>query len=137
MERSAELRELISAWFEAFSRGDGAWIKRHISRHEDVRLIGTDPGNWYAGHHVGEFLAAAVDELAGTVKIVPIEDTLALREGGVGWGITRATLQLPEGSEIGFRWSAVFRQEEGEWKAVQIHGSIGVPDEEALGAEAQ
>jgi hypothetical protein len=137
MERSPELRDLIGAWFEAFSQGDGAWIKRHISRENDVRLIGTDPSNWYEGQRVGEFLAEAVDELGGTVKILPADDLLALREGSIGWGITRATLQLPDGKEIGFRWSAVFRQDEGEWKAVQIHGSIGVPDEELLGAQSQ
>jgi hypothetical protein len=136
MERSPELQELIGAWFEAFSRGDGTWIKRHISRKDDVRLIGTDPSNWYEGRHVGEFLGGAVDELRGTVSIVPSEDMLALREGSIAWGITRATLLLPDATEVAFRWSAVFRQEEGEWKAVQIHGSIGVPDEELLGAGA-
>jgi hypothetical protein len=137
MERSRELHELIGGWFEAFSRGDGAWINRHISRKDDVRLIGTDPSNWYEGQRVGEFLPEAVDELRGAVKILPADDLLALREGRIGWGKTRATLQLPDGKEIGFRWSAVFRQEQGEWKAVQIHGSIGVPDEEVLGAGSQ
>jgi hypothetical protein len=134
MERSPELHELIRAWFEAFSQGDGAWINRHISREDDVRLIGTDPGNWLEGRRVGEFLGEAVDALGGSVKIVPT-DVLALREGGIGWGITRASLELPGGKEIGFRWSAVFHQEEGEWRAVQIHGSVGVPDEELLGAD--
>ena len=137
MERSPELQELISAWFAAFSRGDGAWIKRHISRNDDVRLIGTDPSNWYEGERVGEFLSAAVDELGGAVKIFPTEDMLALREERIGWGVTRATLQLPNAKEVELRWSAVFRQEGDEWRAVQIHGSLAVPDDKVFGAEAQ
>jgi ketosteroid isomerase-like protein len=132
VERSRDLEELIADWFEAFSRGDGAWIERHVSREDDVRLVGTDPGDWQEGHRVGDFLKKAVEDLGGTVKIVPGE-VLGLRQGSVGWGVTRATLRLPGGKEIGFRWTAVFRQEDGEWKAVQIHGSIGVPDEELLG----
>jgi ketosteroid isomerase-like protein len=135
MERSPQLQELVGAWFDAFSRGDGAWISRHISRDDDVRLIGTDPANWVEGERVAPFLADVVNELAGAVEIVP-RDVLALREGSIGWGVMRATLRLPGGNEVGFRWSAVFRQEDGEWKAVQIHGSIGVRDEEAFAGES-
>jgi hypothetical protein len=29
----------------------------------------------------------------------------------------------------------VFHQEQGEWKIVQWHGSIGIPNEEAMGQE--
>lgn len=132
MERSPELQELVADWFAAVSRGDGAWLGRHISRADDVRLIGTDPGDWHVGPRVSEFLTEAVDELEGAVEIRP-DEVLALREGGIGWGIMRATMRLPDGRAIGFRWSAVFRQEEGAWRAVQIHGSIGVPDEGVLG----
>jgi ketosteroid isomerase-like protein len=133
MERSRELEKLIAGWFEAFSRGDGEWIHRHVSREDHVRLIGSDPGDWQQGDRVAEFLKQAVDGLGGTFAIIPGE-VLGLREGSVGWGIARASLRLPDGKEVGFRWSAVFRQEGGEWKAVQIHGSIGVPDQELLGA---
>ena len=60
---------------------------------------------------------------------------MALRDGPLGWGTMRGRVKRPDGNEIGFRWTAVFRQENGVWKAVQIHGSIGVPDEQAFGAE--
>lgn len=61
---------------------------------------------------------------------------LAFREGNVGWGNTRPTLTLRGGNEITFRWSAVFRRENGEWKAVQIHASVAIPDEELLATDS-
>ena len=38
----------------------------------------------------------------------------------------RAALILTDGTEASFRWTAVFRQEGGEWKMIQGHASIGV-----------
>ena len=132
MERSPELQEMIVDWWQAFSRGDGSWFDRHVSRGAAVRLAGTDSNEWLEGRRVGEFLKAAVEALGGTLKISPGEP-VAFREGNVGWGNTRPTLTLRGGSEINLRWSAVFRREDGEWKAVQIHASVAIPDEELLG----
>ena len=56
----------------------------------------------------------------------------AYEEGSVGWGIARPTFILPNGKQIPFRWSAVFHQEDGEWKMVQFHASVGVPNEQLL-----
>jgi hypothetical protein len=134
MERSPELREMIADWWEAFSRGDGTWFERHVSREAEVRLAGTDSNEWLEGQRVGEFLKGAVEALGGTLKISPGEP-VAFRAGNVGWGNTRPTLTLPDGRQIDFRWSAVFRQEDGEWKAVQIHASVAIPDEELLGVD--
>jgi hypothetical protein len=134
MERSCELQDIIAAWWEAFSRGDGTWFDRHVSRRADVRLVGTDSNEWLEGHGVGEFIKGAVEALDGALKISPGEP-VAFRDGNVAWGNTRPTLTLPDGTEINFRWSAVFRQEDGEWKAVQIHASVAIPDEELLGRD--
>ncbi|MEX2555213.1 MAG: nuclear transport factor 2 family protein [Actinomycetota bacterium] len=135
MERSPELEEVIVDWWDAFSRGDGSWFDRHVSRGAAVRLAGTDSNEWLAGGRVGEFLKGAVEALGGTLKISPGEP-VAFREGNVGWGNTRPTLTLRGGNEINFRWSAVFRREDGEWKAVQIHASVAIPDEELLGTDS-
>jgi hypothetical protein len=45
---------------------------------------------------------------------------------------------LPNGKSFSPRWSAVFHQEGGEWKLVQmhaseLHASVGIPNEELLG----
>jgi hypothetical protein len=134
MERSPELQELIADWFEAFSRGDGTWLHRHVSPEADVRLIGTDPNECLEGQRVGGFLKSAAEAIGGDVEISPGEP-VAVREGNVGWAITRPTFTLPDGREITPRRSAVFRREDGEWKAVQIHASVGIPNEELLGMD--
>jgi ketosteroid isomerase-like protein len=35
----------------------------------------------------------------------------------------------PDGTEIEFRMTAVFHNENGQWKVVQQHASVGVPNE--------
>jgi SnoaL-like domain len=134
MERSPELQRMMADWWEAFSRGDGTWFDRRVSREEDLRLAGTDSNEWLEGQRVGEHIKGAVEALGGTIKIFP-GHPVACREGNVGWGSSRPTLTLPDGREINLRWSAVFRQEDGEWRTVQLHLSVAVPDEELLGME--
>lgn len=58
-------------------------------------------------------------------------ETEAFSEGSVGWGATRLSITFPDGTLVSPRWTAVLHQEHGEWKFVQLHASIGVPDEEA------
>ena len=39
--------------------------------------------------------------------------------------------------EFPFRLSVVYRREDGAWKMVHFHSSVGVPNEEAVGVEVQ
>ncbi len=59
----------------------------------------------------------------------------AYREDMVGWVADQGTSTLPDGSEVPFRLTAVFHQENGDWKLIQEHASLGVSNEEALGEE--
>jgi hypothetical protein len=47
-----------------------------------------------------------------------------------------SSFRIPDGTEIPFRNSAVFLQEDGEWKLVHAHASIGVRNEEMFGEDA-
>jgi hypothetical protein len=134
MQPSSELGTIITAWFESVSKGDPSWIDRHISRKAGVRLVGTDPNEWLVGEQVAEMLRGEVQAMANIVK-VSMGDLEAYQEGSVGWGLARPTLTLPNGQQISPRWSAVFHQEEGEWKLVQLHASVGISNEELLGME--
>jgi hypothetical protein len=134
MERSPELCDIIVGWFEAVSTGDASWVDRHVSRQAGVRLVGTDPNEWLEAERVADFLTGEVQAMGGNVSISPGEPE-TFREGTVGWGVARPTITLPDGREIAPRWSAVFHQEAGEWKIVQLHASVGVPNEELLGIE--
>jgi hypothetical protein len=49
----------------------------------------------------------------------------AFREGTVGWVADWLTLTLPNGTGVPVRVTAVFHWENGDWKLVQYHGSLG------------
>ena len=134
MQPSSELRTIIAAWFESVSKGDPSWVDRYISRKAGTRLVGTDPNELLAGERVAEFLKEEVQAMGGVVK-VSIGEVEAYQEGSVGWGLARPTLTLPGGKQVFPRWSAIFHQEDGEWKLVQLHASVGIPNEELLGME--
>ncbi len=69
---------------------------------------------------------------AAGMQIIPGQ-LQAYREGNVGWVIDCDPLfRLPDGLEMPFRSSWVFRRENGEWKLVHVHTSIGVRNDEAL-----
>ena len=49
------------------------------------------------------------------------------------WGRARPTITLPNGQSFSPRWGAVLHREDGAWKIVQLHASVGVSNEELLG----
>jgi len=131
MQASTELRNVIEDYFRALVSGDPAWTDRYISRRAGVRLVGTYPAEWLEGPRVVEFLREEVKALGGVVQVMAIE-TEAYREGTVGWGVANPILALPDGRQFSPRWSAVFHQEDGDWKLVQLHASVGVTNEALL-----
>lgn len=42
---------------------------------------------------------------------------------------------MPDGSSVPMRLTGVFHNEDGGWKAVQLHLLVGVGNEDALGRE--
>jgi ketosteroid isomerase-like protein len=134
MQPSTELSRIIAAWFESVSKGDSSWADHYISRKDGTRLVGTDPNEVLAGEQVAEFLKGEVQAMGGVVKVA-VGEVEAYQEGSVGWGLARPTLTLPDGKQVFPRWSAVFHQEDGEWKLVQLHASVGISNEELLGME--
>jgi ketosteroid isomerase-like protein len=134
MEQSSEVRDLMLRFYEALGSGDAGFFDRHFSAAEEVRGIGTDPAEWWSG---GATLADVWKQQLAAMGSMSIAsgDLEAYSEGSVGWAADRATFTLPDGTAIPIRFTAVFHQEDGEWKLVQSHGSIGVTNEESFGEE--
>jgi ketosteroid isomerase-like protein len=130
MERSPELEALVESWFAAATSGDASLVERHVSRADGVRLIGSDPAELFrGGAAVSEFLSGEVAGAGGQVDFRPAA-VEAFREGSVGWATTQLTITLPDGRHVSPRWSSVFHLEDGIWKFVQTHASIGVANDE-------
>ncbi len=48
----------------------------------------------------------------------------------MGWATTNVTITMPDGKHVSPRWSAVFHLEDGVWRFVQTHASIGIANED-------
>ena len=130
MKRSVEIEDLVRMWFDAASRGDASLLDRHVAASPAVRLVGSDPEEWFqGGDAVRAFLKGEVEGGGGNATFTP-SDTEGYAQGDVGWAATRLTITLPDGRRVSPRWTAVFVREDGEWKFVQTHASIAVPNAE-------
>jgi hypothetical protein len=134
VEHSDELRDLTLRLYEAEATGDLSFIDRHVSRQEGAVYIGSDPNEWWEGFEAFVEAMRAQSEAMGEMQIVAGQ-LQAYREGSVGWSIDRdALFRLPDGTEIPFRNTCVFVEEDGEWKLIHGHTSIGVGNEQLFGA---
>jgi hypothetical protein len=102
-----------------------------ISRQQESMVLGTDPGEWLGDRDtwVAGF-AEQVRAMPG-VRLEP-GDPVCYEEGSVGWAADRARFVLPDGAVVPIRLTVVARREEGEWRLVQAHFSVGVPNEDLL-----
>jgi ketosteroid isomerase-like protein len=133
MTPSPELRDLTLRFYDAATRGDHAALATLYAA--DALLIGTDPTEWWTGTDtIARVFQAQIEAMGGSMPIVP-GDPRAYAEGAVGWAADQPRFRMPDGTEVPFRFTAVFRKEADGWKVVQQHVSIGVPNEEALGKE--
>lgn len=64
-------------------------------------------------------------------------DPKAYEEGSMGWVVDEPDFGFPDGSVMKPRVTAVVRQEDGAWRIVHAHFSVGVPDEEVVELQAR
>jgi hypothetical protein len=130
MKKSSELRDLILRLYDAMRDGDiDAWESLQSSQ-DGVLSIGTDPDEWWAGYDtITKVTRAQMVGLAGSKME---GDPQAYVEGTVGWYADNVTWTIPSGTVIRARITGVCHKEDGEWKFVQTHISIGVPNSEAF-----
>jgi ketosteroid isomerase-like protein len=134
MKASDELRQLTSRGLEAFAEEGLGFFTRRIAQQEGVLAIGTDPSEWWEGYEGITGIFKAQSEAMQGMSIVGANPQ-AYVEGSVGWAATQAAIRMPDGSEFPIRLTIVYHQEDGEWKVVQWHGSVGVSNEENFGED--
>ena len=132
MEQSTELRDFVLSSYQARQRGTAVdFWERHLSQQDGVLVIGTDPDEWWLGYTAILEMAKSGD---GGLEVSTIEsDPQAYAEGTVGWFADNFEWKLPNGAAIAARLTGVCHKEDGDWKIVQMHVSIGIPNEEAFG----
>jgi ketosteroid isomerase-like protein len=131
-ERSSEIEQVMRDTVEAMARSDFDVIERHTSRDACVVSIGSDASEWAEGHDeiMRLFRDSGTPESELGVR-AGLGDAKAFREGNVGWVAAHGWFEM-DGRRVPVRLTAVVHQEDGDWKAVQSHASIGVPNEQML-----
>ena len=132
MEQSPELKELYLRICEAQSNGDYSFFERCFSQKDGVLAIGTDPTEWWAGYAtIAKVFKAQLKETGGFQILA--DTPQAYSDGSIGWVAGQPTLRLSDGTEMPFRFTAVFQKEQDSWKIVQWHVSIGLSNEDVIG----
>ncbi|MBV8432181.1 MAG: nuclear transport factor 2 family protein [Solirubrobacterales bacterium] len=131
VERSPELEQRLRDMLEALSRSDVETIGRQTSQDDCTVGIGSDAEEWAEGY---DQLMAIWQESTPDANLgvkVGLDELKAYQEGSVGWAAGRGYFEL-DGKRVPVRMTAVLHQEDGDWKAVQTHASIGVPNDRML-----
>ena len=134
MERSTAVQDAYARLCDAYAAADPAVIEELLAP-DGCRVIGTDPAEWW-GPDPGEVMDIHRRQFAelGSLAITP-GDPECFSQGDVGWVADRPTLRLPDGRELRFRFTGVLSQRSNTWRFLQMHLSIGVPNQEAVGRE--
>jgi ketosteroid isomerase-like protein len=119
-----EVRTVIEETIEALNAGDAARLRSVLSERADGAHIGTDPGEWETGQQVVDAVAAA----GGADDIQLVADDIDIHiHGDVAWAEGHGRFARAGGGARAARMTWVLVREDGQWKFVQSHASIGVP----------
>ena len=125
MQQSEGVKEAMLRFYDRFSAYDVGSFDRLVSQKRESMVIGTAPDEWFDDR---EQWRSAV-EMEG-VRLEAGDALRSCQEGSVSRVADQSTFVLPDGATTPTRLAAVMREEDGEWKLVQAHFSVGVPDEE-------
>lgn len=126
MQSSPALKEAVEHFYQALISGDASRCEALLSRRDDLLMIGTAPEEWWADHAtVMRELRAQAEAFGTDVQIVGSAPQ-AFEEGSVGWVADQCIFRFPDGTDAPVRITAVYHREDGDWKMVQGHTSLGV-----------
>lgn len=133
-QRSPELEAVVRRLWKVFTSGSVEALSNMISSSPDVRFVLSADDHWIAG---SDDLVRNVAARSSLMDIERIElDRLeAFEIDEVGWGACTVTVFYRSGDSHSYRSTTTFAVEQGVWKVVQQHSSVGVPEEQAYGAE--
>jgi ketosteroid isomerase-like protein len=128
IERSAEIEQVLHEIIDAMARSDLDTVAQRTSREDCVVGIGSDPAEWTEGHDdLMALMRASVPD--GELHMrATLDDVKGFREADVGWAAGRGSFTIGD-QHVGVRLTAVLHRETGDWKVVQTHASIGVPND--------
>ena len=127
--RAPDIEAIVREIVGSVERGEAQLMEERLSEDPDALAIGTDASEWAQGREqvMAFFRDSGPD---GSLKLtIPVHEVAAYAEGDVGWAVARIAFEV-EGREVPVRMTTVMRREDGEWRLMQMHASIGVPNGE-------
>jgi uncharacterized protein (TIGR02246 family) len=125
-----EIRAVFDRLLEAQNAGDAEGVRSRLSERPDAVHIGTDADEWWTSKQIVDAVAA----VGGVDEIQAVADDVSIHvQGDVAWVEGHGRFTRAGGEERPVRMTGVFAREDGQWKVVQSHASIGVPNDEIFG----
>jgi SnoaL-like domain len=105
-------------------------IAELLAEGADAVHIGTDAGEWWSSGQFVDGVAAA----GGGGDIGVVADDIDVHvQGDVAWVEGRGRFMRADGAERPVRVTGVLVREGGQWRLVQSHSSIAVPNTDIFG----
>lgn len=122
-----EIRTVLDELLEAMNAGDAPRMRTMLSERPDAVHIGTDAEEWWTS---GQLVAGA----GGGDDIRAVADDIDVHvQGDIAWVEGRGRFMRADGAERPVRVTGVLVREGGQWKLVQSHSSIAVPNTDIFG----
>ncbi len=126
MQESVAVRDAWLEFCDRLTAGDVASFDRVVSSDAATLVIGTAPGEWVRER----------DRLRFGFEVEGVglrsRGPSAYEAGELGWLTDEVDFVFPDGSEMDCRMTVVLHQEDGRWKLLHMHASVGVPDDEVV-----
>jgi len=132
VEQSDDVRDAVLDFYRGVSEKQVERFDEIVSGHEATLIIGTAPGEWVTERPRLRFGF----ETEG-LRIEAGPTPTGWSEGALGWFTDEPRFILPSGEAWWTRLTAIVRIEDGRWKVVHMHWSVGVPDEETSELQAR
>ena len=125
-----EVRKLLDELIAAQNSGDAPRLRAMLSERPDAVHVGTDAEEWWTSGQLVDAVAAA----RGGDGIRAVADDMDVHvQGDIAWAEGRGRFARADGAERPVRITAVLVREGGQWKLVQSHASIAVPNADIFG----
>jgi ketosteroid isomerase-like protein len=126
-----EVRAALAAMMEALNTADRDALAPLLATGGECTMIGSDPEEWLTGDQLLVVLDQAMQAGGNPVR-GELDETFVHVRGDVAWVEARGKFIDPTGRECLLRSTGVLIKEDGAWKGVQSHVSIGVPNDQVF-----
>jgi ketosteroid isomerase-like protein len=128
-----DIRGVIEGVIEALRSADARRLDSLLSDRPGCLHIGSDPIEWYSKAQIlggiNESMSVGNDQVRAEAGAMDVHVV-----GDVAWAEGRGRFVSSQGAARPFRMTWVFARDDGQWKSVQSHTSIGIPNQEMFAA---